>query len=193
MYDNGVVPTKQRTRGRIKQGFLEMYKNRPLHKIRVVDLISVCNITRGTFYFHFPNMYALYRECERDMIGLLEMELPDVNLSLVRMDYNKHIKVFSKFLKGYVEHINMLKCFLSGSEADSFRRTWSDDIYQTYEKSMEFSDVTPPSKRDKLIRFYVGGQVALLSNWILADCKEPVEEIAGISAQILFQGVFADS
>jgi AcrR family transcriptional regulator len=167
-----------------------MYKTRSLEKIKVSDLISACDISRGTFYFHFPNLYALYRECERDMISFLEVELFDVNLSLARMDYDKHIKVFSKFLKKYVEHTDMLKCFLNGSENSSFRQTWFDAIRQTYEKSMEFSDVTPPSKRDKLIRFYVGGQVTLLSNWILADCKEPIEEIASISAQVLFQGIF---
>jgi AcrR family transcriptional regulator len=190
MYNNDLIPAKQRTRENIKKIFLEMYKNKPLQKITVSDLISACDISRGTFYVHFANTCALYRECERNIIDFLEAGISDVNMSLVRMDYNKHIEVFSRFLKGYVEHIDMLKRFLNGSEKASFRQTWHDSICRNYEKSMEFSDVTSPSKRDKLILFYAGGQVALLSNWILADCKEPVGDIASISAQILFQGVF---
>ncbi|MDR1913968.1 MAG: TetR family transcriptional regulator C-terminal domain-containing protein, partial [Clostridiales bacterium] len=73
----------------------------------------------------------------------------------------------------------------------SFQQAWIDSIRITYEKSMEFSDITSPSKRNNLILFYVAGQVALLSNWILANCKEPVKDIAHISAQILFYGVFS--
>jgi AcrR family transcriptional regulator len=168
-----------------------MYKTSPLQKIKVSDLISVCNISRGTFYFHFANIDALYRECERDMIDFLETEISDVNLATVKMDYDNHIRILSRFMKRYVERIDMLKCFLSGSEEASFRQALFDSICQNYGKLMEFSNITSPAKRDKLIRFYAGGQVALLSNWVLTGCTEPVEDIAGISAQVLFQGIFS--
>jgi AcrR family transcriptional regulator len=151
MSDTNIALTKQRTRESIKKNFLEMYKKNPLQKIKINDLIRICNISRGTFYFHFPNIYALYRECERDAIDLLETELPDVILSLVRRDYDKHIEVFTKFLKKYIEHVDMLKCFLSGSEKASFQQAWIDSIRITYEKSMEFSDITSPSKRNNLM------------------------------------------
>jgi AcrR family transcriptional regulator len=190
MYDNGLVPTKQKTRERIKRKFLEMYKNRPLNKVRVSDLISTCDITRGTFYFHFPNMYALYRECERDMIDFMEVELSDIILSTVGRDSDKYIELVSNDMKRYIEHIDVIKCFLNGSEGSSFRQAWFDSIRQNYAKSMEFSYAMPPSKHDNLILFFAGGHLALLSNWVLADCKEPAEDVAYISAQVLFHGAF---
>jgi len=190
MFDNDIVSTKQRTMESIKKNFLLMYKNKPLKEIKVSDLIRACNISRGTFYFHFEDIYALYCECEQDMIGFLEAGLSDVILSTVGMDYNKHIKILSKDLKRYVEHIDMFQCFLSGSEEVAFRQAWFDSICRNYGKSMEFSHSMPLSKQKNIIRFYAGGHLALLSNWVLEGCKEPAEDIAHISAQVLFEGAF---
>lgn len=190
---NSDMTSKHRTRENIKNKFLELYKNRTLKKIKVNDIISACNISRGTFYFYYTDMYALYRECEKDAIDLLEMRLSDVNLSTVTRDYNKHIKVYSSFLKTYVENIDMYKSFISGSEEASFRQAWLESNKRNYGKIMEFSNTTLQSKCDNLILFFAGGHVALLSNWILTGCRESTEDIACIISQVLFQGIFSET
>jgi AcrR family transcriptional regulator len=185
-----MVSEKHRTKEHIKEEFFKIYKNKPLKEIKVSDLTKACNISRGTFYFHFPGVYALYYECEQDMIGFLESELTDVKLSTLRMDYNKHIRVLSKQIKKHVERIDRVKCFLCGSEAASFRKTWFDSIRETYTDAIKFSHITSSEKLNNLALFVAGGQVAILSNWVLSGCKEPAEDIARLTAQILFQGVF---
>jgi AcrR family transcriptional regulator len=175
----------------IKKKFWEMYKNTPLSKIRVSDLIRVCNISRGTFYFHFTDVYALYHECEKDMISLLEMDLSDVVLSAVGKNYDKHVKMLGKHLTTYAENIDMLKYFLTGSEETSFRRAWFDSICRIYERAMEFSYALSSSKHAKIIRFYAGGYTTIISDWILTDCKQPVGDLASILAQVQFHGVLS--
>lgn len=179
----------QDTKESIKRTFWDMYKNMPLSKIRVSDLIKACGISRGAFYFHFTDAYALYHECEQDMISVLEMDLPDVVLSAVGKNYDKHVKILSRHLTTYVENGDRIKYFLTGSEETSFRRAWFDSICRIFERAMEFSHVLSPSKRTKISRFYSGGYMTIVSDWILADCNEPEEDIAQVLAQVQFQGL----
>ena len=191
MYENDRVSKKQSTKECIKTHFLDIYKTKPLRKITICDLIKVCNISRGTFYFHYEDIYALYHECENDLIKCLEGGLSDVNLSTVRRDYHEHIKVFSSYLEKYIEHADIIKCFLTGSEGTSFRKAWLQSINQGFSKPMEFSADMTPSKRYLLTLFYSGGIRAVLSHWVLEGCREEPENIANIQAQILYQGMFS--
>ena len=173
----------------IKKKFLEAYKKTSLNRIKVSDLIVVCGISRGAFYFHFDDVYDLYNECEKDMINFLEEGLPDINLVTLLRDRDKHLEVYSEYLSKYTGKKDLLKCFLNGSEESSFRRAWFDSIYRNFEHTLEFLSYPPSSKRKQLLLFFSGGILSLLSDWVLTECKEPVEEIASIHEQVLYQGI----
>ena len=189
MYDNDEIIKKQNAKKIIKKKFLEVYKKEPLNRIKVSDLAAACEISRGTFYFHFEDVYALYRACEQDMIDFLEDGISEIHLVSLLRDHEKHIEVYSRFLKKYIANNEMIKCFLQGSEEASFRQVWFNSIYQKFEKSMTFSFDMPQAKRNNLVRFFAGGMLALQSNWVLTGCREPVEDIARIHEQVLYDGI----
>ena len=191
MHNNYLV-TKPSTRDCIKNTFLEMYEEKPLKKITVSDLIKACNISRGTFYFHFEDIYTLYRECEQDMVAFMEEGLSDLILSTVRKDANKHLEATCRYMtKTYINKIDLFKCFLNGSEKESFRQKWFNSIHLDFAKAIEFANEMPLAKRDYLASFYAGGYVAVVGDWILEDCKEPVEDFADLQVQVLFRGIIS--
>lgn len=190
MGSSEVASTKQSTKECIKKTFMELYKNKPLNEVKVSDLIKACKISRGTFYFHFADVYALYHECERELIRFLENDLLDVDISAVGGDFKKHVKMLSRFLGKYVDHQEKLQCFLNGSEGGTFRQAWLDSICQHYAISMEYTDEASLAQRDNLILFFAGGYREILSAWILSGCKEPVENIAQVTTQVEYRGVF---
>lgn len=185
--------TKPKTRDLIKTEFLKLYNDKPLSKITVSDIIRDCNISRGTFYFHFEDTHALYRECERDMIDFMEGGLHEIILSTVRKDTKKHLDALCDYMKNtYLGHINTFKSFLSGSENDSFRQAWFDSIKHDFARAIEFAaGEMPEAKRENLASFYAGGYVAVIGKWILEDCSEPVEEVADLQVRIVFQGIIS--
>jgi AcrR family transcriptional regulator len=189
-YDNEIVFKSQKAEDRIKKKFLAIYKNKSLDKIRISNLIKDVGISRAAFYLHFSDIYDLYRKCEQDMIDFLEMDLSEAILSTVTRNHDKYIHFLINDLKRTSAHIEMLNCFLRGSEAHSFRQAWFESIRRNYAKSMEFSKTTSPSVRDHIIVFYAGGHLELLSNWVLSGCKTPAEDIAYVDAQVMFQGTF---
>jgi len=188
MYDTH--DDKRTTKECITKAFLHMYETKPLGQINVSDLAKACNISRSTFYFYFDDIFSLYNECERDLISGMEAGLLEVILCTVGMDFEKFIEIYGDHLKGYIKNVYIYKCLLSGSEESSFRKAWFDSIRRYSAKSMNFSHDEFSSQRDNLTLFFAGGQLAMLSNWVLSGCKEPVEHIANITAQALFHGAF---
>jgi AcrR family transcriptional regulator len=191
MYSDTVASGKRATKGIIKNAFLDIYRCKPLGKITVNSLINECNVSRGTFYFYYEDIHSLYRDCENDLIELLEKGLSDVNMSTLRADYEKHVMVLTEFLEGHVALSEELKCFLKGSEQLSFKRTWFESIYNDFEKILQFSQEIPVNRQQKIVRFYAGGATELFTDWVLNDFKEPAAEIATAIARMLFKGIFS--
>ena len=184
------------TRELIKNEFLNIYKVKPLHKISVSDLSKACNLSRGTFYFYFEDVYALYRVCEKSVIDRMEKEFPEVVLCIVGVDFNRFVKVFGKLLHGIINYIDTFKCLLNGSEEASFRKALFESFRCHYELSIHFSSVVSPTHSDYLTRFFAGGLQSIISYWVLTGCTDKLEcevqaeEIAYIAAQVLFKGAF---
>ena len=54
------------TKRRLRDGLLQLMEARPLQEISVKELTELVDVNRGTFYFHYADLYALLREMEQD-------------------------------------------------------------------------------------------------------------------------------
>lgn len=50
------------TRNMIRDVFINMLDERPFDQITVTDLVARCEINRKTFYYYFPDLYAVLAE-----------------------------------------------------------------------------------------------------------------------------------
>ncbi len=193
MAQNNAADKQKTTRECIKSTFLSIYKNKPLHRIFVSDLVSACNISRGTFYFHFENIEQLYRECEQDLIDKMEEGLDKVVLCTVggsRKNMTQFIKTYSNHLSRYPEYEELFRCLLEGSERASFRTQWVKSVYNHFQQVLPFSGTISPVHIQFLLHFFSGGEVHMLSNWVLGGFAESSEDVATTSAQVLFCGAY---
>ena len=49
------------TKKALSEALKEALKTKPFKKITVSELIESCNINRKTFYYHFDDIYALFK------------------------------------------------------------------------------------------------------------------------------------
>lgn len=194
MAQNHAADKQQTTRECIKKTFLAIYKKKPLQRIFVSDLVSACNISRGTFYFHYENIEQLYHECENDLIKKMESGLEKVQLCTVggsRKDMSQFIHTYSAHLARYPQWEDLFLCLLEGSESVSFQRRWVESVYNHFQQVLPFSRNIPQNKVEFLLRFFSSGEVHMLSSWVLNGFTEPAEEVASVSAQVLFCGAYS--
>ncbi len=74
------------TRMRIRNTFLEMLNETPLHKITINQLSEKCEMNRNTFYYHYSDIYELLSEIFR------------IELQRVRDDYKDSLSWEESFL-----------------------------------------------------------------------------------------------
>lgn len=53
---------QQYTRKLIRDTFVQMLNESSLNKITVTSIVNACNINRNTFYYYYPDIYAIIRE-----------------------------------------------------------------------------------------------------------------------------------
>jgi len=177
------------TKDIIKTNFLLLYDSKPLGSITVNEIARTCSISRSTFYFYFEDIQALYRQCESDVIDFLEEELEDIITYTVNMDPDAYAAVFQNFLTKVKAHRKLCQSFLKGSELGHFHDVWVHRIAQRYLKAARFSKGNAVQNK-YFARFFASGKISILTTWIMDDCKDSIEDIANISAKVLFDGVF---
>lgn len=65
--------SKKRTHEKIKKAFAELLAEKgSLNKISVAELSKRAEVTRGTFYAHFNNIFEVAEEIENEFISVLE-------------------------------------------------------------------------------------------------------------------------
>ena len=51
---------ENRTKNDLDRALRQLLEDRPLDQIRVRELTALCGIRRQSFYYHFPDVYALF-------------------------------------------------------------------------------------------------------------------------------------
>ena len=54
------------TRRRLRDGLLQLLEVKPIHDVSVKELTELVDVNRGTFYFHYQDIYDLLHRIEDD-------------------------------------------------------------------------------------------------------------------------------
>lgn len=54
------------TKRRLREGLLRLLEEKPINEISVKELTELVDVNRGTFYFHYQDIYDLLRDMEQD-------------------------------------------------------------------------------------------------------------------------------
>ncbi|MDN6397983.1 transcriptional regulator, TetR family [Alkalibacterium gilvum] len=62
----------QKTKRILKQTLIDLLKDQSIHQVKVKELTERAEVNRGTFYFHYSDIYDLLYEIEDDVFQELE-------------------------------------------------------------------------------------------------------------------------
>lgn len=63
------------TKRRLREGLLRLLEQKPINEISVKELTELVDVNRGTFYFHYQDMYDLLRDMEQDFFEQFDRTL----------------------------------------------------------------------------------------------------------------------
>lgn len=168
------------TKKRLKEGLFKLLEEKPVNQITVRELTDLVDVNRGTFYFHYSDIYDMLHSVEDEMFGQLETV---VNRDIVPgEDFPYLIDLFT-FIKENSDItrimlgkntdlefvIRLRKLFLERSN-----RYWKEKLGREEEREFELYSA-----------FIVSGCVGVIHNWLRNGLKESPEEIARLAGTVI--------
>ena len=173
-----------RSKNLIKKAVAKLIHEKEISKITVSDVIREADISRGTFYAHYPDIHSVIEQIETEEVKKL------VTLVNMSKDADSEVKSTKDFLKIICTHIYndfdyyrmlMQSCFLNNYLCRII------DIYyeDTLTKLMSIDKSNDESKVKTYLTFVSSAVKETIVAWIDGKIECSPEEIASRTAKLI--------
>lgn len=159
------------TRKMIREVFINLLNERPLNKITVKDIATVCEINRNTFYYHYTDIYALLSEIFQIELQTVIDEYNDT------LSWEESFIVATKFALENKTAIYHVYNSMQREELVNYIYNVSGNIMTRYIEKIS-NGISASSGDKKLITsFYQCALTEMVLRWISSGMKEEPETI----------------
>lgn len=163
--------SKKRTHERIKQAFAELLaEKKALNKITVAELSERAEVTRGTFYAHYNNIFEVAEELENDFISVLDTS---AELMTSVDDFPVYMHQIFVFLANNEELYRQL---LSSDAPLVFITRLNTQINKTIHKILSEHSIEKPML-DLDISFFTDGATYMILKYFRNEISLSLDEI----------------
>lgn len=166
----------QATHALIKSAFLELCQHKDSEKISIREICEASGINRSSFYLHFPDIYGLIEELDRDM----KEQLKGIMVQAMEVETVSMRQVFVKLFQFLREN----KTFFNATYKS--RRTSLRGLDLTRDEPFR-SRITAAGRTfgfesEREIRyhslFFTAGISAIIEEWLFGGCVESPEYLS---------------
>jgi probable dihydroxyacetone kinase regulator len=159
---------KQYTKKMIRDMCIKMLNERPLNKITVKDIVKACDINRNTFYYHYPDIYAILSEIFQSE---LQNAIDEYNDTL---SWEEGFLVAAKFAMENRRAVYHVYNSMQREELENYIFSVAGNVmYRYVERESESEGIQASTKDKKLIAsFYQCALTEMVLRWIGSGMKE---------------------
>lgn len=145
------------TKQKIADAFLEAAQHKPIDKVTVKDVVSICGITRQTFYYHFQDLLEVVEWLVGERVDMLLEE------TMAAESPKAAIRVM---LSTVSEQPDFIKQLMRSRKREEAERIFFDAARTFFSALMRRASVAPnikhPSDLDVALTFYASAMVGVL-------------------------------
>lgn len=165
-----------RSKKMIREAFLELLKEKDIHKITVTEVVNKADLNRSTFYAHYSDIRAITEEMENEVIAKM-MELLK-NFELIHFFNNPTplLLEVSRFLENNQE---LYKVLLKVNDAETFLKKLKKLFADYMLSNTDIPEYLKDSKMVSLrISYFAGGIINLYQDWFAGNLNCSLNDIA---------------
>ena len=163
--------SSRKTHEKIKKAFAELLsEKKALNKITVADLTKRAEITRGTFYAHFSNIFEVAEEIENEFMSALDF--PDHTINSEE-DFSSHLHQVFEF---FAEHEEIYRLLLSSDAPMAFISQLNVRMEKAIRESLHERNIDRPML-DLDITFFTDGATYMLIKYFRGEISLSLDEI----------------
>lgn len=162
----GINASSQKTIKAIKKAFAELIaEKKEITSITVTELVQKADITRGTFYAHYDNIYELSNDFQKEILN--QVIGNDITISS-QEDVNNY---FDKLFKYLSDNQDIYYKLLASNETKIFMDLISNKILNSLAKSIS-------SKNQLKVIFFTDGAINLIVRFFKKEIPYTLTEIS---------------
>ena len=165
----------------IRKVFIELLDEKPITKISVKEISEKCEISRNTFYYYYPDIYAILKE------------VFSIELDKVIGNYNNTLSWEESFIQATSFALQHKKCIyhiyhsMQKEDLEQFLYNIAGDVMKGFVLSKNKDIGASESTCDVIAQFYQGALTQMILQWISNNCEtDPTDLINYIG--YLFKG-----
>lgn len=185
---NGKAEYKSAIRSRkmIRHAFIELVLEKDFEKITVKNIVEKAEISRGTFYAHYADIFAVIEEIENEIMGKMLEYLDDFKAIELIQNPMPFLLKMNDFLQQDIEFYRKL---VFVQQAPFFVVKLKDILV---EKIMSYKEtIQSDQERQEFIlcvHFLIGGQLSMYQDWLAGKIVCSLKELTESVSQIMIQG-----
>ena len=170
-----------RSRHLIKQAFAELLNEKDMAKITVTDIVERANISRGTFYAHYLDVYDLYTAILSNIVEAIDEAFVDMGIDNIILDPTEAINFGIQYLE---KNKSYYKLFLTSAYGEQLIKR----IITLLEDKLinEIESHFPAEERAEYIAhmyYTLGGFRSILVHWFMDTLDFSSEQCAAYLVQ----------
>ena len=176
----------RKTKQVLRQSFASLLAEKPLEDITVKELTERADINRGTFYYHYKDIYDLKDQIERELFDEFVAVIDGYGVDNLRRELRSVMTDVFRFLQRNKEFGTIISAYKTDSlffawvRSEIFRRGLSE-----WQRIYGFQDSI---QWDYYLDFVVAGCVTMLQSWIQKGMRESPEEMGALSERFILYG-----
>lgn len=175
-----------RTKNDLDRALRQLLEDRPLNQIRIRELTALCGIRRQSFYYHFPDVYALFDWSLKQEKGHLTVRQGQcLTWQQAMMDLLGHVDRHRRYYQVLLESQGRMGLRRVVGEALSGMLAQADGYYRLR------CGVRRTAESAGLLSGWETLLLALVESWIQGDLSGPPETLIGQLEILARQGAAA--
>lgn len=167
---------ENRTKHSLDGALRELLTRKPLDQIRVREVTDLCAIRRQSFYYHFPDIYALFDwSLRQEAARLCRRQENCLTWQQALLD----LLVCTKEQRSYY------MALLENRGRSGLRTVFQDAVDQLLEQTLAYylqrcGTPRDPAAEQTRLAYWKTILLSLLEGWICGDLRQSPEELIGL-------------
>ena len=183
------------TRRKLREGLLTLMEDRPIREISVKELTEMVDVNRGTFYFHYQDIYDLLRDMEQDFFEQFDRTLNSENrpalesggFSVFDGEGTPYLHTVFSFIDDNCDFCRIMLSPHGDMEfVDQVKSMVDDTISYFWRVKGHDAD---PARYEMYNVFIINGCIGLIRKWLDDNDSTGPEEMAQLAAAIILASV----
>mgnify|MGYP002523947396 FL=1 len=174
------------TRRKLREALIAKMKEKPISEITAKELAETVDISRGTFYLHYDDVFDLLKKTEENFFDEFDRVLNSEEAKLDRAF--EHLTAIFAFIG---ENADLCRVMLGANGDISFvlriQKHIDDKCSSMWKQCATPKDNTLVDReREELYNaFIIYGCMGIVRKWIEGGLKDPPEKISALAASII--------